>query len=194
MWFHFWATSDSLCIVVSSWHFSNKGVQKHSKNVFNRSPFSWMNLFHSRVNKNVYYTWEYSFFYKDNKNMTEVHWNEGWIHDWKTSFQDSTSTTRSSTHSQKHKKNSETNFQRNKKRRGSGKGKSHVRQNTEEKVRGKEVKSVWDDVNGWNETEVWMTSRKGPGGLKSGYPTISTFKFEKHVDLRKRNWSDSSGN
>ena len=26
-------------------------------------------------------------------------------------------------------------------------------QNTKEKVRGKELKTVWDDVNGWNEAE-----------------------------------------
>jgi hypothetical protein len=39
-----------------------------------------------------------------------------------------------------------------------------LRQNTEEEVRGKEIKTVWDDTN----------------------------EYMKHEDRRKRNWSDSS--
>ncbi len=40
-----------------------------------------------------------------------------------------------------------------------------IRQNTEEKVREKELESVWDDINEWNEEEVWKTEMRGPGGL-----------------------------
>ena len=40
-------------------------------------------------------------------------------------------------------------------------------QNTEEKVRRKELETVWDDVNEWNEEAVWKTEMKGPKGLKS---------------------------
>ena len=29
-----------------------------------------------------------------------------------------------------------------------------IRQNTEEKVRGKELEAVWDDTNEWNEESV----------------------------------------
>ena len=31
-----------------------------------------------------------------------------------------------------------------------------LRQKSEEKVRGKELESVWDDTNEWNEESVWM--------------------------------------
>ena len=34
-----------------------------------------------------------------------------------------------------------------------------IRQNTEEKVRGKELEVVWDDTNEWNEEVVWKTER-----------------------------------
>ncbi len=30
-------------------------------------------------------------------------------------------------------------------------------QNTEVKVRGKELETVWDDTNEWNEETVWKT-------------------------------------
>ncbi len=43
----------------------------------------------------------------------------------------------------------------------------HVSHNGEEKVRGKELEAVWDDVNDCNEEEVWKTERKGLRGLKS---------------------------
>ena len=36
-----------------------------------------------------------------------------------------------------------------------------LRQNTEEKVRGKELKVVWDDVNEWNTEVVWKAEMKG---------------------------------
>ena len=42
-----------------------------------------------------------------------------------------------------------------------------LRQTTEEKTQGKELKEVWDDSNGWNETEVQMTEMKGREELKS---------------------------
>ena len=40
-----------------------------------------------------------------------------------------------------------------------------LRQNVEEKVRGKDLEAVWDDVNEWNEEAVWKTEMRGPGGL-----------------------------
>ncbi len=40
-----------------------------------------------------------------------------------------------------------------------------LRQDTEEKVQGKEPEVVWGDANGWNEETVWKTEVKGPGGL-----------------------------
>ena len=39
-----------------------------------------------------------------------------------------------------------------------------LRQNTEEKLRGKGLKSVWGDENGWNEEVVWKVEMKGRGG------------------------------
>ena len=38
-----------------------------------------------------------------------------------------------------------------------------LRQNTEEKVRRKGLKTVWWDTNWWNEVEVWKTDMEGPG-------------------------------
>ena len=40
-----------------------------------------------------------------------------------------------------------------------------LRQNAEEKTRGKELEVVWDDANEWNEETVWKTEMKDPGGL-----------------------------
>ena len=42
-----------------------------------------------------------------------------------------------------------------------------LRQNTEEKVRGKGLKSVWNDTNEWNMEGGWKTEKKGPKVLKS---------------------------
>ena len=53
--------------------------------------------------------------------------------------------------------------------KGEKKDTQHVslRQNTEEKVRGKELKAVWDDVNEWNTEAVWKAEMKGQKVLKS---------------------------
>ena len=48
-----------------------------------------------------------------------------------------------------------------------------LRQNVEEKVRGKELKKVWDDVNERNTEEGYKTEKKGPKVLKSTYPMFS---------------------
>ncbi len=45
-----------------------------------------------------------------------------------------------------------------------------LRQNVEEKERGKELKAVWDDENEWSTKSVWKTEKKGPKVLKSTYP------------------------
>ena len=42
-----------------------------------------------------------------------------------------------------------------------------LRQNVEEKVRGKGLKAVWDDENEWNTEAVWKAEKKGPKVLKS---------------------------
>ena len=49
-----------------------------------------------------------------------------------------------------------------------------LKQNVEEKVLGKDPSAVWDDVNWWNEEEVWKSEMRGPGGLKSAYLTFSS--------------------
>ena len=40
-------------------------------------------------------------------------------------------------------------------------------QNAEEKVRGKGLKTVWDDTNEWSEEGGWKSEKKGPKVLKS---------------------------
>ena len=41
-----------------------------------------------------------------------------------------------------------------------------LRQNTEEKVRGKGLKAVWDDANEWSAEAVWKAEKKGPKGIE----------------------------
>ena len=54
-----------------------------------------------------------------------------------------------------------------------------LRQNTEEKVRGKGLKVVWDDENEWNTEGGWKTEKKGPKVLKSVHPMFFTVSVEK---------------
>ena len=55
-----------------------------------------------------------------------------------------------------------------------------LRQNTEEKVRGKGLKAVWDDTNERNTEWGCKTEKKGPKVLKSGLSMLSPLSNRPH--------------
>ncbi len=64
-----------------------------------------------------------------------------------------------------------------------------LRQNVEEKVQGKELKKVWDDVNERNTDEGYKTEKKGPKGIEIHISDVfaiikptGPFKLGKHQE------------
>ena len=55
-----------------------------------------------------------------------------------------------------------------------------LRQNVEEKVRGKELKAVWDDTNKRNTEGGCKAEKKGPKVLKSANSTLSPLSNQPH--------------
>ena len=74
-----------------------------------------------------------------------------------------------------------------------------LRQNTEEKVRGKELQEVWDDTNEWNWEVVWKTVwEERSKGIEIRISDVfviikptTPFKLAKHEARRKWDLSDS---